>query len=282
MKYVRTRHRQYSPRRPTLNRSYVEQWQIPSHSDPTKTYTVSLTDQGEYQCSCPHWKFRRQECKHIREAKAKLRSEQSDINKKRVEKLIEEAEKKLSEFPYIINKHGDPQYTLPISEEMGEEIEKNAVLEGWQRTFAKNVGKGVLQTEAPKEGLIISPDKTMALVQRDADFSKHGSLPAIGKEIIDSVTPERLDYNSLLKAKKKGYEYLTFGPPTGYSHFSLDKLKTAIRIVKKSNTYFSQPKYPGMIVINNQEGDMILIAANADANEPNKGICITLEDFYKL
>ena len=30
------------------------------------TYIVGISDEGEYGCSCPHWKFRRQECKHIR------------------------------------------------------------------------------------------------------------------------------------------------------------------------------------------------------------------------
>lgn len=29
-------------------------------------YTVSLSDKNEYGCSCPVWKFRRIECKHIR------------------------------------------------------------------------------------------------------------------------------------------------------------------------------------------------------------------------
>lgn len=28
-------------------------------------YTVSLADDGSYGCSCPHWKFRRQPCRHI-------------------------------------------------------------------------------------------------------------------------------------------------------------------------------------------------------------------------
>ena len=35
-----------------------------------KKYIVSETVDGEWQCSCPHWKFRRKECSHIRKAKA--------------------------------------------------------------------------------------------------------------------------------------------------------------------------------------------------------------------
>ena len=34
------------------------------------SYIVSETLDGEWQCSCPHWKFRRQECSHIRKAQA--------------------------------------------------------------------------------------------------------------------------------------------------------------------------------------------------------------------
>ena len=35
-----------------------------------KNYIVSETIDGEWQCSCPHWKFRRKECSHIRKAQA--------------------------------------------------------------------------------------------------------------------------------------------------------------------------------------------------------------------
>ena len=34
------------------------------------TYIVGVSVDGEYGCSCPHWKFRRQECKHIKSVKA--------------------------------------------------------------------------------------------------------------------------------------------------------------------------------------------------------------------
>ena len=29
------------------------------------TYIVGISDKGEYGCSCPVWKFRQQECKHV-------------------------------------------------------------------------------------------------------------------------------------------------------------------------------------------------------------------------
>lgn len=32
-------------------------------------YTVAVDRKGDFGCSCPVWKFRRQECKHITEVK---------------------------------------------------------------------------------------------------------------------------------------------------------------------------------------------------------------------
>lgn len=43
---------------------WVKTWEVPS-SDGEKTYKVSVDEHGNYGCSCPVWKFRRQQCKHI-------------------------------------------------------------------------------------------------------------------------------------------------------------------------------------------------------------------------
>jgi hypothetical protein len=48
---------------------WIIRWKVPSESDPDKTYIVARDAEGEYGCSCPVWKFRRQECKHIRAVK---------------------------------------------------------------------------------------------------------------------------------------------------------------------------------------------------------------------
>lgn len=48
--------------------NWVSRWYVKSYSNPNKEYTVSLADDMEtWGCSCPHWKFRRAICKHIRE-----------------------------------------------------------------------------------------------------------------------------------------------------------------------------------------------------------------------
>jgi hypothetical protein len=51
---------------------YVSQWEVPSNSDPTKTYKVSLTEDGTYQCSCMAWTrhMPRRDCSHITQVKA--------------------------------------------------------------------------------------------------------------------------------------------------------------------------------------------------------------------
>jgi hypothetical protein len=41
-------------------------WNIASSSNPSKSYTVILSN-GRYTCTCPQFKYRRQQCKHIDE-----------------------------------------------------------------------------------------------------------------------------------------------------------------------------------------------------------------------
>lgn len=50
---------------------YMNQWSIPSNSDPTKRYTVSLTYDDEWQCSCLGWTRHvpRRDCTHIKQVK---------------------------------------------------------------------------------------------------------------------------------------------------------------------------------------------------------------------
>ena len=51
---------------------YQKQWEVPSDNG-DKIYKVSLTLEGTYKCSCPHWIFRLQktgeDCKHIDDIK---------------------------------------------------------------------------------------------------------------------------------------------------------------------------------------------------------------------
>lgn len=40
--------------------------EVPSFSNPNKTYIVVEKEDGSWQCSCPVWIYRRKICKHIK------------------------------------------------------------------------------------------------------------------------------------------------------------------------------------------------------------------------
>ncbi len=46
-----------------------KQWEIPSSSDPSKIYQVKLNSDNTWTCTCPHYTFRKSECRHIKECK---------------------------------------------------------------------------------------------------------------------------------------------------------------------------------------------------------------------
>ena len=44
-------------------------WEVPSSSNPSKTYTVERKANGTWSCTCPQYLYRKQECKHIKKYK---------------------------------------------------------------------------------------------------------------------------------------------------------------------------------------------------------------------
>ena len=48
---------------------WIEKWEVPSSSS-DKNWIVSRAEDDSYGCSCPVWKFRRQECHHIKLVKS--------------------------------------------------------------------------------------------------------------------------------------------------------------------------------------------------------------------
>ena len=47
-----------------LQRIWIAKWSVPG-SKPGVNWTVAVDNKGEFGCSCPVWKFKRKECKHI-------------------------------------------------------------------------------------------------------------------------------------------------------------------------------------------------------------------------
>ena len=59
---------------------WIKKWKVPSSSG-NGTWTVSLSDEGTWGCSCPVWKFRRQECHHIKLVKNGGGSPEEEVKK---------------------------------------------------------------------------------------------------------------------------------------------------------------------------------------------------------
>ena len=49
-----------------------KEWEIVSSSDPNKVYQVKLNSDNTWTCTCPHYTFRKSECRHIKECKKKV------------------------------------------------------------------------------------------------------------------------------------------------------------------------------------------------------------------
>jgi len=51
---------------------WVLRWQVKSHSDPARRYTVAVDEHGAWGCDCPQGKFHRDRgpCKHVKQVQA--------------------------------------------------------------------------------------------------------------------------------------------------------------------------------------------------------------------
>jgi Fanconi anemia group M protein len=50
----------------------LRSWLVPSESRPGVEYTITLSDDGSWSCTCPHYTYRRAECKHVLKVKEGL------------------------------------------------------------------------------------------------------------------------------------------------------------------------------------------------------------------
>ena len=55
-----------------MAQKYLRKVKVESFSNPGKFYIVAETEDGEWQCSCPVWIYRRKQCKHIQRVKQEL------------------------------------------------------------------------------------------------------------------------------------------------------------------------------------------------------------------
>jgi len=90
---------------------YAAQWEVQSHSDPSKHYTISQKHDGTWQCSCPQWKFRRKICKHIQEVQ---RTQQTPARAPEIVGRISDGRAIFEgeEGLFIVDEDGDKQQVL--------------------------------------------------------------------------------------------------------------------------------------------------------------------------
>ena len=68
---------------------WIRRWDVPSESDPEKSYVVAQDVDGDYGCSCPAWRFRgRRECRHIEAVKNGEHPERSEPKKQEPEFVL--------------------------------------------------------------------------------------------------------------------------------------------------------------------------------------------------
>ena len=65
---------------------WVKKWTVNGSGD--KPWIVSLSDAGVYGCSCPRWKFKREECHHIQQVKGGFIAEVNSTPKERPEYVL--------------------------------------------------------------------------------------------------------------------------------------------------------------------------------------------------
>jgi len=58
------------------NGRWVKRWEVPKSSG-DGNWIVAIDKDGNYGCSCPVWKFKRQECHHIKQVKMGFGTEQA-------------------------------------------------------------------------------------------------------------------------------------------------------------------------------------------------------------
>lgn len=76
---------------------WIRRWEMDSHSS-NSVYIVGLKTDGTLGCSCPAWKFRREECKHIREVKQNVVTDFRDRLVQKISAYIRVAGKSLMEL----------------------------------------------------------------------------------------------------------------------------------------------------------------------------------------
>jgi len=160
----------------------MESWTVPSESVPGKTYTVTRDDRGRFSCTCPDYRFRRRECKHIKLVKKLLLA-------KRLERLKDST---IMRNPMIRWNNIEPrEYQVRIAEAA---LDKNTLV-----VLPTALGKTMiaiyltahyLYNYPDKKVLVMAPTKPLTHQHRDSFLKFLRIKPDEVKVLTGEVKPE--------------------------------------------------------------------------------------------
>jgi len=139
-----------------------------------------------------------------------------------------------------------------------------------------------------QDGLIISPDRSMAFVSPNATDSLAKDAEEAIKEagvVAGHGIVEEFDYQTLLKHQKNNMKYVTVtlnNKPYGYN---IENVKKAIRVfglernkTQHAKAYVSDQSLEGVMIVTDGSGNKVLIAP---VNNPPPALCIPLRFRFK-
>jgi hypothetical protein len=135
-----------------------------------------------------------------------------------------------------------------------------------------------LQDADVDNGFLVSPDRTMAVITANADPKIKRDLMENAKKIVDALEyTHDVDYKELLDAEKKGAKYVRVNIAGEEYNYKLEKVKRAVRVLglersktERPTAYVSTQHMPGVMVVTDPEGNMVLVAPVAQVPPPCK------------
>lgn len=71
----------------SLSKKWIAKWVVPG-SKRGSEWVVAINNYGEFGCSCPVWKFKRQECKHILRIRMQGTDDSKTVTKQSMETFV--------------------------------------------------------------------------------------------------------------------------------------------------------------------------------------------------
>jgi hypothetical protein len=117
----------------------------------------------------------------------------------------------------------------------------------------------------------------MAVITADADPKKRDFMENAEKIIGDREYTHDVDYKELLDAERNGAKYVRVNLAGEEYNYNIEKVKRAVRVLglergktERPTAYVSIQHMPGVMVVTDPEGNMVLVAPVAQVPPPWK------------